>query len=115
MPTLKQEIVDAQIDVFIEKAIFLAAGGLTLPEFGRLAVDLMRLVIGLVDDLAAAGTDKKAVVLSAVGQLFDAVADKCVPLACYPLFVLLRPALRALCLAIAAGAVESLLPLVRAL
>lgn len=115
MPELDREIVDTQIIAFIEKAIYLSAGGITLQEFGRLAVDLLRLVIGLVDKLAAAGADKKAIVLDAVGQLFDAVADKAVPMALYPVFVLLRPALRALCLAIAAGAVESLLPLVRAL
>lgn len=115
MPDLDREICDTQIAAFIDKAVYLSAGGLTLPEFGRLAVDLMRLVIGLVDKLAASGADKKAIVLDAVGQLFDAVADKAVPLAAYPLFVLLRPAMRALCLAIAAGAVESLLPLVRAL
>lgn len=114
MPELEREIVDTQIAAFIEKAIYLSAGGLTLSEFGRLSVDLLRLVIGLVDKLAASGADKKAIVLDAVGQLFDAVADKAVPLAAYPLFVLLRPAMRALCLAIAAGAVESLLPLVRA-
>jgi hypothetical protein len=115
MPELEREIVTTEIAAFLERARYLAAGGLTVAEFGRLAVDLMRLVIGLVDKIAAPGADKKAVVLASVGDLFDAVADKAVPLAAYPLFVLLRPALRALCLAVAAGAVESLLPLVRAI
>jgi hypothetical protein len=115
MPTLDREIVTTEISAFVERAIFVAGGGLTLAEFGRLAVDLMRLVMGLVDRMAATGADKKAIVLEAVGQLFDAVADKCVPMAAYPLWILFRPSIRALVLAVASGAVESLLPLVRAL
>ena len=115
MPTLDREIVTTEISAFVERAIFVAGGGLTLAEFGRLAVDMMRLVMGLVDRMAATGADKKAIVLEAVGQLFDAVADKCVPILAYPLWVMFRPSIRALALSIAAGAIESLLPLVRAL
>ena len=46
--------------------------------------------------------------------LFDQLADKAVPLTVWPVWILVRPAIRSLVLALAAGAVEQILPLVRA-
>jgi hypothetical protein len=49
-----------------------------------------------------------------VAHLFDAVADQAVPAAVYPLWLIVRFPIRSLVLAIASGAIEQLLPLVRA-
>jgi hypothetical protein len=48
-----------------------------------------------------------------VGLLFDAVADKAVPTLAWPVWLIVRPTIRQLVLLAAAGAIESLLPLVR--
>lgn len=113
MPNGDYSVAHGQIASFVERAQALAKDGLTVQEFGRLAVELMRLSIAMLDTLQGPGADKKAFVLQAVGELFDAVADKCVPLAAWPLYLLFRPALRSLAMALAAGAVESLLPMIR--
>ena len=113
MPNGEYAAVAGQIAAFVERAQALAKGGLTIAEFGRLAVELMRLSMAMLDELHGPGADKKALVLQAVGELFDAVADKCVPLAAWPVYLLFRPSIRSLALALAAGAIESLLPMIR--
>jgi hypothetical protein len=52
-------------------------------------------------------------VLVAVASLFDGLADRCVPMTLYPFWSVIRPATRTLVLAIASGAIESLLPITR--
>jgi hypothetical protein len=47
-------------------------------------------------------------------SLFDQLADKAVPVVVWPVWILARPAIRALVLAIASGAIEIVLPLTRA-
>ena len=59
------------------------------------------------------GQEKKAVVLQAAASLFDATADKCVSPWLWAFWVVIRPSVRSLVLAIAAGSVEQILPLVR--
>lgn len=104
----------AKIDAFLAAAKSAAAGGLTWGEFGELLVAFLRLTTSLYDDVQAmSGAEKKAAVLDAVARLFDSVADRCVPLAAYPLWILARPAIRSLVLALASGAIEQILPLVR--
>lgn len=103
-----------KVQAFIATAKSAAAGGLTWAEFGELFIALMRLCISTLDTVSVlSGPEKKAMVIEAVAMLFDAVADKAVPLAAYPLWLLVRPSVRSLLLAVAAGAVERLLPLVR--
>lgn len=103
-----------KIDAFISAAKSAAADGLTWQEFGELLVAFLRLSTALYDEVAGmTGAEKKAAVLDAVGRLFDAAADRCVPLVAWPLWILARPAIRSLVLAIADGAIEQLLPLVR--
>jgi hypothetical protein len=60
------------------------------------------------------GAEKKSLVLEAVAALFDTLADKAVPVVVWPVWILARPAIRALVLAIASGAIEIVLPLTRA-
>lgn len=99
---------------FIATARAAAADGLTWGEFGELLVAFLRVLIEALDAVAGmSGAQKKAAVLDAAAMLFDAVADKSVPLAAWPIWILVRPAVRSLVLAIASGAVEPLLQLVR--
>jgi len=104
----------AKIHAFVEAAKSAAADGLTWAEFGDLMLALLRLAIAGLDVAnGLSGAAKKALALEAVASLFDAVADRAVPPLAYPIWVLARPAVRALVLALASGAVEQVLPLVR--
>jgi hypothetical protein len=105
--------VSDKVRAFLAIAKVKAAGGLTVAEFGELAVALLRVVIAAVDSLPSGGGQKKQWAIDAIAALFDAVADKCVPTLAYPLWIVLRPAVRQLVLLAASGAIESLLPLVR--
>lgn len=99
---------------YINSATGLAADGLTWVEVGELLMGLLRLTIQAADLLNVPGPQKKAVVLEAAAWLFDAVADKAVPAIVWPMWIFTRTAVRSLVLALSAGAVEILLPLVRA-
>lgn len=104
-----------KIRAFVATAQAVAADGLTIGEFAELAVALLRVTIEAVESIPIDGPAKKAWVLEGIAMLFDAVADKAIPLALYPLWVLVRQPVRSLVLAVAGGAVESILPLIRAL
>jgi hypothetical protein len=99
---------------YITTAKVVAADGLTWAEFGELLVGLLRLSVQLADLLNVPGDQKKAVVMEAAAALFDALADKAVPTVLWPLWLVTRSSVRALVLALAAGAVEQILPMVRA-
>ena len=107
------EIASA-VKAYIETAKSAAADGITWAEFGELLVGLLRLSVRLADLLSVSGPEKKAIVLEAVAALFDAVADKAVPVILWPIWIAARPAVRSLVLSLAAGAIEQILPLVRA-
>jgi hypothetical protein len=104
-----------RIFAFIDAAKLIASDGLTWAEFGDLMLALLRLVVTALDAVGTmSGAEKKALALEAVASLFDAVADKAVPAVAWPVWILLRAPIRSLVLAIASGAIEQLLPLVRA-
>jgi hypothetical protein len=105
--------VKDKIDAFIAIAKLKAAGGITVAEFGELTVALLRVAIAAADLLAVDGSRKKELVLEAVAALFDALADKAVPTLAWPVWLIVRPTVRQLVLLAAAGAIESLLPVVR--
>lgn len=103
-----------KVRVYITTARLAAADGLTWTEFGELLVSLLRLMIEALDAVSGmTGAEKKEAVIDAAGRLFDALADKCVPLAAWPVWILVRPSIRSLVLALAAGAVEPILLLSR--
>lgn len=107
--------VSQKVQAFLQAAKASAVDGLTWREFGELLVALLRVSIDTLDHIRSlTGAEKKAIVLEAVASLFDLVADKAVPLAAYPVWILVRPAVRSLVLALASGAVEQILPMVRA-
>jgi len=103
----------AQVSDFIATAKVRYEGGLTVAEFWQTVGDLLRLVVAALDSIPGEGAAKKEYALAAVALLFDAIADKMIPVAAWPLWLLLRSSVRGLVLAAAAGAIESLLPLVR--
>ncbi len=103
-----------QVYKFIQVAKARAADGLTWAEFGELLLALLRLVVPALEGVRLmSGAEKKAFALDAVGRLFDATADYAIPVAAYPLWVLVRPAVRALVLAIAGGVLEQYLAFIR--
>ncbi len=104
----------AQLGAFFAAARSAAAGGLTWQEFGELLVSLLRMCVTTLDTVEGLTRDeKRAVVLAAAASLFDLVADKAIPVAAWPFWLIIRPAVRSLVLAIAAGAMEQILKLVR--
>lgn len=103
-----------QVKAFVIAARDSAEGGLTISEFAELAVALLRLVIATLDTIPAEGEQKKAWAVDAVGMLFDETADKVVPTIVWPIWMIARPTVRQLVLLATAGAIESLLPIVRA-
>lgn len=107
--------IASKVKAFLQAAKSAAADGITWADFGTLLVALMRLSIATLDDVQnLTGSEKKEIVIHAVGVLFDLVADKAIPLAMYPIWYIARPAVRSLVLALASGAVEQILSLVRA-
>lgn len=111
MPTDTDYLV--QIEEFLTTVRARAADGLTVADLTQLTLDGMRLAIALLDRVTMPGADKKAEVLKLVAYLFDQFADACVPFAAKPVWWLVKPAVRALALSIASGAVEFILPVVR--
>jgi hypothetical protein len=103
-----------QVKAFVIAAREAAEDGLTISEFAELAVALLRLVITTLDTVPVEGEQKKKWAIDAVGMLFDETADKVVPTIAWPLWMIVRPVVRQLVLLATAGAIESLLPLVRA-
>lgn len=102
-----------KVIAFISTAKLAAADGLTIAEFSELTVALLRVAVATIDSLNASGQEKKAWVLESVAALFDAVADKMVPAVAWPIWIIVKPAMRSLVLLAASGAIEAILPLLR--
>ena len=98
---------------YVLTARLAAADGITWAEFGELLTGLLRVLTQMADLLTLPGAEKKIIVLSAAGRLFDAVADKCVSPWLWGFWLVIRPSVRTLVLAIASGSIEQILPLVR--
>ena len=106
----------SKVQAFLQAAKAAAADGLTWMEFGSLMVALLRIAIHTLDTIQTlTGAEKKELVLEAVAALFDSVADYAVPAVVWPVWLIARPAIRSLVLALAGGAVEVLLPMVRSI
>jgi hypothetical protein len=99
---------------FILDAQERAADGITIGDFAEIAIDLLRIVIATLDTIPATNAEKKAWAVAAVAMLFDELADKCVPVVVWPVWMIVRPAARQLLILAAGGLIEGLLPIVRA-
>ena len=108
------EQLSAAVTGFIDGARQKAANGLTVAEFGALVVELLRLVVAGLESVPTDGASKKAWALGVVALLFDSVAGFAVPMWLQPVWLLARPAVRALVLAAAGGALEQILAMTRA-
>jgi hypothetical protein len=71
------------------------------------------MAIAALDSIPVDGVERKAIVIAFVGDIFDEFADRVVPLPAWPVWIIAKPTVRIIALAIAAGATEALLPLVR--
>lgn len=108
-----KDIAD-KVSAFLVTARASARNGLNWMEFGALVAALVRLSVETLDATTnLTGAEKRAIVLEAVGVLFDSLAVLCMPYVTYPFWFIVRPAARALVVAIAAGTIETLLPLLR--
>lgn len=106
--------ISQKVSAFLVTAKVAAKDGLTWMEFGALVAALVRLSVETLDATKTlTGEEKRQIVLEAVGVLFDTVAVMCIPMTMYPFWYFVRPAARALVIAIAAGTIETILPLVR--
>jgi hypothetical protein len=104
-----------RVQAFILSARRASESGISWSEFGELLVALLRLTITTVDELhELTGSEKKEIVVHAAGILFDNVAGYAVPAWVSPFWFLARPSVRSLVVALSGGAVEILLPMVRA-
>ena len=109
------EQLQSAVTQFIANARLKAQGGLTVAEFGQLTVELLTLAVGGLDGVSTLdGPAKKAWAIACVGLLFDAVSSAAIPVAMWPVWLVLRPAVRSLVLAAAGGALEKILVLTRA-
>ena len=109
------EQLQSAVLAFITAARLKAVGGLTVSEFGSLTVEVIRLAVAGLDTISTLdGPSKKQWAIACVASLFDAVADACVPFAAKPIWFIVRPAVRALVLSAAGGALEQILALTRA-
>ena len=109
------EQLQTAVLAFIASARLKAGNGLTVSEFGSLTVELIRLAVAGLDTISTLdGAAKKAWAIACVGNLFDAVADACVPFVALPVWWIVRPAVRTLVLSAAGGALEQILALTRA-
>lgn len=108
------ESIQKKLAAFLATAQVATVGGITWAEFGQLMLALVRLAVETLEQTSTlSGAQKKALVLEAVAALFDKVADRAVPTVAWPVWILVRPAVRSLALALADGAVEQVLQLVR--
>lgn len=109
----------SKVQAFVQHAKSLAADGITVADFGELLFDLLRIVVGELSSFDLPGADKKALAVQACAVLFDALADACVPAYLVPVWWCVKPAVRALLLALVggksvagapSGAIETLVP-----
>lgn len=103
-----------KVKAYVLHAKALAKDGISVSDFAELATSLLRLAVSALDSIPADGEQKKLWAVAAVASLFDAVADKCVPIYFVPFWVVSRSTVRAIVLLAAGGVVQSLLPIVRA-
>lgn len=100
---------NAVVSTWLIRCRELAADGLTLAEIGELFVEFLQLCVEAATHLANPGTEKKQLVLDAVGMFVDVVG----PLLLTKLWLgwaswLLLPSLKSFVLSMADGAIEAI-------
>jgi hypothetical protein len=105
--------LSAQIKTYIKLAKEKSADGLTIAEFSELSVAGLKVAVAACDALSVGGSERKKISMECAAMLFDTLADACVPIFLKPVWWVLRPAARSLCLSLSSGAIEVLLPMIR--
>jgi hypothetical protein len=102
----------SKVRAFIAEAVLQAKGGLTLVECGQLLFALLGIAMAAADEWRnVPGTQRKTWVLDAVGRLYDAL----LPYMPLPMRLpLVSDVIRQVVMALVSGAVEAILPTVRA-
>mgnify|MGYP005687250971 CR=1 FL=1 len=103
----------SRLGMFLSDVNKRASDGLSLQDFSAIFFDSLRLAISAVEAIPVEGTERKKMVMDFAGTMFDKYADKIIPIYVYPFWIVVKPAARMLLMSVAAGAVESILPLVR--
>ena len=111
--TVTPDQLNALVSAFIANAIAQAQNGMTFAKLGRLVIELLQLSVSGLESIPAEGKDKKKWALSLVGTLFDSVAGFAVPVYLQPFWFVAKPGVRILVLALADGALEQVLRIVR--
>ena len=104
--------LESKVRAFIVEAVLQAKGGLTLVECGNLLFSLLGLAMSAADEWRnVPGAQRKTWVLDAVGRLYDAL----LPYMPLPMRLpLVSDVIRQVVMALVSGAVEAILPTVRA-
>ncbi len=107
------EGLQQRVHVYINEFRTRVGDGLTLSELCEITLGGMRLAIAFADELDVGHEEKKNIVSKLAVSLFDEFGYLVLPLPLKPLWWIIKPTLRSLVMALAGGAVETLLPLVR--
>ena len=95
--------VVASINQWVASVRLAAVGGITVAEFGAVLVQTLQLAIRTANMIPNDSDQRRALAVEAVAKVFDAVADRCVPVVLLPVWWIVRPAVRAAILAAVAG------------
>ncbi len=98
---------------FIAAAKAASAGGYTVAEVAELLGELIRLCVSTLELIPTGKPEKLRFTVDAVLALFDATADKAVPLVAWPVWIVVRPAVRHLVELGTAGMVRVILRMER--
>lgn len=108
----REDTLRGRIVAYIAEAKIVANDGLTISEFAELLFGAVRLSVQGVEHVAGlTGPQKRELVMSIAGDIFDNLIMFCIPLPLKPVWWLVAPAARSLCVSLAGGLIEVLVPL----
>lgn len=110
---LDEAAASVKLSKFLRDTESRFSDGITLSDFGQTFFDGLRLAVSGVDAIPVDGSERKILVLSWSAAFFDLIAPKLIPSIGWPLWLIVRPAVRSAFVSFASGAIEALLPLVR--
>jgi len=111
---MNDTVTNSVVGAFIADAREKFKGGLTWAEFRELRADLVRTTVKILDAIPdVPGKSKKDYVMSAVGWLFDTLADRLVPWFLLPVWYGIRAGIRAWVMNYTSDQIETILKEVR--
>ena len=108
----REDTLRGRIVAYIAETKIVASDGLTISEFAELLFGAVRLSVQGVEHVSGlTGPQKRELVQSVAGDIFDNLIMFCIPLPLKPVWWLVAPAARSLCVSLAGGLIEVLVPL----